>query len=169
VTRRPAVLALAVATMVALVACGGDNGPKPIALDGTPRYPDAQGVVDRVSVTSITLDGHRTYKVSKKLQSFSTSTLQTLPLLQRKGQYVQVGLDGDTMVWIANVGAILPVEPPAVYYQGRLLRTDAQRRLVFRDGTVLPLAPGVTSPVPTGFVRADIDPAAHVVRGVVEP
>lgn len=160
-----------VALALALLAgCGGGGGgPRPLALDGRPRYPNAEGVVEAVTVKSIRLAGGRTYKVSPKLQSFSTTTLETLPLLQRKGQYVQVGVHGDTVVWIANVGAILPVAPPAVYYQGTLIRADAQGRLVFRDGTVLQTTPGVRSPVPNGLVRAEIDPSSHRVRSVAQP
>jgi hypothetical protein len=126
-------------------------------------------VVTSVSVRRITLDGGRTFDVSRKLQSFSTYTLETVPLLRRRGQYVQIGVHGNTMTWIGTIGAVVPVQPPVVFYSGRLLRTDSQRRLVFRDGTVLRLAGEVTSPVPTGVVRAEIDPAKHDVRRVAVP
>ena len=139
---------------------------KPIALDGSPRFPDQEGVVQTVDVHHIALDGGRTYKVSGKLQSFSTYTLETLSLLQRKGQYVQIGVHGGTMTWISSIGAVVPLQPPVVFYNGRLLRTDGSHRLIFRDGTVLRLGAGVTSPVPSGFVTAQIDPRQHVVLKV---
>ena len=149
-------------------ACGGSS-IKPIVLDGTPRFPSAEGVVQTVDVHHITLDGGRTYKVSSRLQSFSTYTLETVSLLQRKGQYVQVGLHGSTMTWISSIGAVVPLHPPVVFYNGRLLRTDASHHLIFRDGTVLRLGAGVTSPVATGFVTADIDPRQHLVLKVTQP
>jgi hypothetical protein len=166
--RRAAVAAALVLVVLLAAGCGGDDGPTPITLDGRPRYPDAEGVVERVSAESLTLDGRRTYEVSPALQSFSTSTLKTLPLLQRRGQYVQLGLDGRTVVWLANVGAPVPVDPPRVFHQGTLVRVSGGR-LVFRDGTVLRLGPGVTSPVPSGLVRAAIDPGRHVVTDVGQP
>ena len=43
------------------------------------------------------------------------------------------------------------------------------RRAVFRDGTVLSLAEGVTSPVTGALVRAEIDPGRHEVRALVLP
>ena len=171
--RRPAA-ALGAAVVVASLAaattpaCSRNSGHR-LVLDGRPRYPDAQGVVDRVDVHRITLDGGRTYKVSPSLQSFSSISLQTVPLLQRQGQYVQIGLRGHTMVWIAAIGSVvrLPTEH-VVFYNGQLADTPPHR-VVFRDGTVLDLADGVTSPVRTGFVRAEIDPSTHKVRRVSLP
>jgi hypothetical protein len=58
--------------------------------------------------------------------------------------------------------------PPVVYYNGVLVRRDGPRA-IFRDGTVLRLAAGVTPPVEQGLVRAEIDPALHTVRAVVRP
>lgn len=164
---RAGLSALVLATALLASACGG-GGVKPIALDGTPRFPDAEGVVTSVSVNNITLDGGRTYSVSRKLQSFSTYTLETVPLLQRKGQYVQVGLHGKTMVWISTIGAPVPQNPPVVFYLGKLVKVD-QGRLVFRDGTVLRLGPAVTTPAQSGLVRVEIDPSRHVVRSVAIP
>lgn len=162
-------LASLVATAVLLLGACGGSSVKPIPLDGTPRYPDAEGIVQAVDVHHITLDGGRTYKVSPNLQSFSTYTLETLSLLGRKGQYVQVGLHRGTMTWIAAIGAPVPLQPPVVFYNGRLTRIDSSGHLVFRDGTVLRLGLSVTSPTTSGVVRAEIDPTAHVVRRVVIP
>jgi hypothetical protein len=162
------VTAKAVCALV-LVACSARDGHR-LVLDGRPRFPDAEGVVESVSFTRITLDGGRRYGVSKQLQSFSTYDLGAVPMLQRQGQYVQLGLDGRTAVWMAGVGVVVRVagQAPVVFYHGHLLRTDG-RRAIFRDGTVLRLAEGVTSPVGTGPVRAEIDPARHEVRALVAP
>jgi hypothetical protein len=108
--------------------------------------------------------------VRKDLQSFSTYDLAAFPMLQRQGQYVQLGLRGRQAAWMAGIGVVVrkPGAPPVVYYNGVLLRLDG-RRAIFRDGTVLRLADGVTPPVPQGLVRAEIDPALHTVRSVVLP
>ncbi|MDQ1374676.1 MAG: hypothetical protein QOJ09_2014 [Actinomycetota bacterium] len=137
-----------------------------VVLDGRPRYPDVEGVVQSVSVKRIVLDGGRSYAVSPNLQSFSTYTLETTPLLGRLHQYVQVGLQGHTAVWVAGVGAVVrsPSAPPAAYYLGHLVRVQG-RRAVFRDGTVLRLGTGVTAS--PGQVRVEIDPDRHVARAIV--
>ena len=170
--RRPGLAAAAVLTVAAVTAaapaCSGRPGHR-LVLDGRPRYPDTQGVVERVDVHRITLDGGRTYSVSRSLQSFSSMSLQTVPLLQRRGQYVQIGLRGHTMVWIAAIGSVVRLPSQhVVFYNGQLAATPPHR-IVFRDGTVLDLAGGVTSPVRTGFVRAEIDPSTHRVRRVALP
>ena len=47
---------------------------------------------------------------------------------------------------------------------------DAAGELLAGDpSTVLQLADGVTSPVGTGFVRAELDPSLHRVRALVLP
>ncbi|HUQ39457.1 MAG TPA: hypothetical protein VM030_04835 [Acidimicrobiales bacterium] len=163
---RPAAVLLAVALLFGGCGGGGDDAPARLVLDGRPRYPDDQGVVTRVSRTSITLAGARTYRVSPKLQSFSTMDLSTQPLLQRKGQYVQVGLDGTTMVWIAGVAKVLPGTPPRVFYVGTLKRLDGKGNAVFADGTVLRLGAGVTPSPPKGSATVEIDPAAGVARRI---
>ena len=147
----------------------GDAGHR-LVLDGRPRYPDAEGVVEQVSFERIALDGGRTYGVSKDLQSFSTYDLAAFPLLQRRGQYVQLGLDGKKAAWMAGIGVVVrrPDAPPIVYYNGVVVRRDGDR-LIFRDGTVLRLAAGVTVPATSGLVRAELDPALHTVRAVVVP
>jgi len=158
--------------MSAVVLAGGcsrGDGNR-LVLDGRPRYPDAEGVVEQVSFERITLDGRRSYGVRKDLQSFSTYDLAAVPLLQRLGQYVQVGLTGEKVAWMAGIGVVVrrPDAPPVVYYNGVLVRLDG-RRAIFRDGTVLRLAAGVTPPVRQGLVRAELDPAVHTVRAVVLP
>jgi hypothetical protein len=166
--RRRLVPVLLVSTV--LLAGGCRRGGHPLVLDGRPRVPDAEGVVEEVSFDRITLDGGRSYGVRKDLQSFSTYDLAAFPMLQRQGQYVQLGLRGRQAAWMAGIGVVVrkPGAPPVVYYNGVLLRLDG-RRAIFRDGTVLRLADGVTPPVPQGLVRAEIDPTLHTVRSVVLP
>ena len=153
-----------------LVACRPGGEHHRVVLDGRPRLPDAEGVVENISFTRITLDGGRSYPVSKTLQSFSTYDLAAVPMLQRQGQYVQLGLDGHTVTWMAGIGVVVraPGQPPVVFYNGFLLRVEG-RRAVFRDGTVLRLADGVTSPATGALVRAEIDPDRHEVRALVLP
>jgi hypothetical protein len=138
-----------------------DDGPAPLRLDGTPRLPDDEGVATSLSRRSITLDGTRTYEVSDQLRSFSTYTLALEPMIGRKGQYVQVGLDGDTMVWMAGVAQVLEVDGErSVYYTGRYVRT-VEGRLVFRDGTTIAPGAGVKAPPPNRDVTVRIDAKTH--------
>ena len=131
-----------------------------VDLDGSPRYPSDEGVVTAISFERITLDGRRTYEVSRDLRAFSTVTRELEPMLSRRGQYVQVGLDGDTMVWMAGIAAVVPTTPAAVYYVGRMVSVQ-DNRAVFSDGTVLRLAPGVGERERRRF-RARIVLARHV-------
>jgi hypothetical protein len=164
--RRLSLLLLAGALTLAGCAKSGSHR---LVLDGRPRPPDAEGVVEKISFESVTLDGGRTFEVRKDLQSFSTYDLAAVPMLQRLGQYVQLGLDGKKVAWMAMIGEVVrAAEAPVVYYNGVLTRLDGDRA-TFRDGTVLQLADGVTSPVETGIVRAELDPALHRVRALVLP
>lgn len=153
-----------------LIAACSRGGGEELVLDGRPRFPDAEGVVEEISFERIVLDGGRSYRVSKELRSVSTYDLAPVPMLHRKGQYVQLGLDGDEAAWMAGIGVVVraPAASPVVFYNGHLLRTERDRA-VFRDGTVLRLAGGVESPVAEGLVRAEIDPARHEVRALVAP
>ena len=153
--------------LLLLPGCRG--GSHRLVLDGRPRIPDAEGVVEEISFDGITLDGGRSFGVRRDLQSFSTYDLGPVPMLVRLGQYVQVGLDGKKVAWMAGIGVVVRTgAPPVVYYNGVLVRR-AGDRAIFRDGTVLRLADGVTGPVKTGFIRAEIDPAQHRVRALVLP
>ncbi|MEW6471609.1 MAG: hypothetical protein AB1679_05020 [Actinomycetota bacterium] len=166
--RRSALPLLLVAGLLLAAGCA-DKDDDRLVLDGRPRYPDAEGVVEQISFDRITLDGGRTYAVSQDLQSFSTYDLAAVPMLHRRGQYVQLGLDGKKVAWMAGIGVVVRgAAPPVVYYNGVLVRLDDDRA-IFRDGTVLRLADGVTSPVDQGLVRAEIDPALHRVRALVVP
>ncbi len=167
---RPSPLPLLVVVGVLLLGGCTKSDDDRLVLDGRPRFPDAEGVVEDISFERITLDGGRSYGVSKELQSFSTYDLAAVPMLHRRGQYVQLGLDGKKVAWMAGIGVVVrtPAAPPVVYYNGVLVRLDADRA-IFRDGTVLQLADGVTSPVDHGFVRAELDPALHRVLALVLP
>jgi hypothetical protein len=158
---RLAVLALAVA---ALAGCSRGDGDR-LVLDGRPRHPDAEGVVSGVTLERITLDGNRSWPLRNDLQSFSTYDLAATPVLHRQGHYVQVGLQGKEVAWVAGIGVVVTAGRPVVFYNGHLRRIE-EGRAIFRDGTVLRLAKGVRSPVDEGPVRAEIDPAAHRVRAL---
>jgi hypothetical protein len=166
--RLRSLLPLLLAGALALSGCS-KSGKERLVLDGRPRIPDAEGVVEKISFEQITLDGGRSYGVRKDLQSFSTYDLAAVPMLHRLGQYVQLGLDGKKVAWMAMIGEVVRgTTPPVVYYNGFLVRLDGDRA-VFRDGTVLQLADGVTSPSDHGPVRAELDPALHRVRSLVVP
>lgn len=114
--------------------------------------------------STITLDGDRTYGVQPDVQSFSSLDGSVQQLLQRKGQYVQVGLKGNNVRWIAGIAALVHTagKAPVLYYSGNL--TAVRRgKVIFEDGTVLTLADGVEPPAGALRVRATVDPSAHVV------
>jgi hypothetical protein len=161
-------LILLVAAVFTLAGCPKSDDHR-LVLDGRPRVPDVEGVVEQISFERVTLDGDRSYAVGKDLQSFSTYDLAAVPMLHRLGQYVQLGLNGKKVAWMAGIGVVVRGSaPPVVYYNGVLLRREGQRA-VFRDGTVLEVAGGVTSPVDSGLLRAEIDPVLHTVRALVLP
>ncbi|MGH9037409.1 MAG: hypothetical protein ACRD0O_16755 [Acidimicrobiia bacterium] len=162
--------AMALAFMLIVAGCSRGDDDNRVVLDGSPRFPDVEGVVEQISVDRITLDGDRSYDVASDLASFSTYDLSATPMLHRQGQYVQIGLDGDTARWMAGIGVVVraPGKAPVVYYNGSL-QTVHDGRAIFRNGTVLTLAKGVKSPIEAGILRAEIDPARHVVRALVVP
>jgi hypothetical protein len=151
---------------LSLAACGrgGADDDPVVALDGSPRVPDDEGVATSLSETSITLDGERTYPVSRRLVSFSTYTGAIEPMLTREGQYVQIGLqeeDGvEAMVWMAGIADVVRVDPPAVYYTGVFVRRDGGA-FVFQDGTVLRAGAKSNEPPPETRVTVKIDPSTH--------
>lgn len=157
------VRAFVVLAVVGLASGCSRTEPPPVRLDGSPRFPADEGILSAVDDRQVTLDGARTYKVSERLRSFSTYDLRLEPVRNRLGQYVQVGLDGEALVWMAGVAAVVPGDPPRVFYSGRLKEVDGKGRAIFADGTVLTLAPGVRPPVPQGFVQAEIDARSHRV------
>ena len=166
--RRSPLPLLLLAGLLLLSGCA-DKGENRLVLDGRPRIPDVEGVVEQISFDRVILDGGRSFPVQKELQSFSTYDLAAVPMLHRLGQYVQLGLNGKKVAWMAGIGVVVrSAAPPVVYYNGVLVRLDGDRA-IFRDGTVLQLADGVTSPVESGPVRAELDPSLHRVRALVQP
>jgi len=160
VTRRIALVVLAALTLACACSSGKSDN---LVLDGRPRRPDDEGVATTITRSSIVLDGARRYGVSAHLRSFSTYTLALQPVLDRVGQYVQVGLDHHDVVWLAGVGAVVATNPPEVIYTGRVVTID-RGRIVFRDGTTFRWGTGLTRPHRDQTVRVTIDPTAHVVR-----
>ena len=166
--RRCALPLLLVAGLLLFSGCASRHDDR-LVLDGRPRIPDEEGVVEQISFDRVTLDGGRSFAIQKDLQSFSTYDLAAVPMLHRLGQYVQLGLNGKKVAWMAGIGVVVRgTAPPVVYYNGVLVRLEGDRA-TFRDGTVLQLADGVTSPVGSGQVRAELDPSLHRVRVLVQP
>jgi hypothetical protein len=161
--------------IVLLLATACTGGVDAIALDGTPRHADAQGVVTAVSNDRLTLDGTKTYDIDPKIQCFSASTQSAIPLAGRKGTFVQLGLDGKTVKWLAGYSAVIefPGRPSVAYHNG-VLEEASGRDAIFEDGSVLPVGAGVDAPPPGSRVTAEIDvkkkaitrftPAAAVAR-----
>lgn len=156
--RRGAAALLLVA--IVLPACDRGGEPKAdIKLDGSARFPDRAGVVGKVSLERITIDGKEA-ELSRNLQSFSTYTLTALPVLNTRGAYVHAGVEDGEVVWIALVAKLLSVPPaaPEAFYKGTFARAQG-RNLVFRDGTVFAAAPGLEPPTVGFQVLAEIDVA----------
>jgi hypothetical protein len=165
-----AIAGLACAVLLLGTACSSSSSGR-VALDGSPRFPDREGVVTEVSLSGLTLNGHDRFTVDRRLQCFSTYTLESVPLLGRKNQYVQVGIKGHRVVWMASFAAVirLPGQRPVVYYTGHLVKVDVQHRAIFRDGTVLRLGSNVSAPPGTAVLRAEIDTSTQRVVNLVAP
>jgi hypothetical protein len=163
--RRLAVLLAAAVALSAATACDRGSDTDQLVLDGSPRYPDVEGVAQDVSHERVSLDGGRRYAVSRELRSFSTYTLKLEPMLSHKGQYVHLGIEDGRVVWMAAFGAPLPADPPTVLYAGELKRFDGDGRAVFRDGIVLRVDRTVDRSL-RGRVTAEIDTRRRVVRSV---
>lgn len=164
---------LTAATLVGAACSGSDGSSTPttaVPLDGTPRYPDAEGVVIDIAAdfSTLTLDGDRRYGIEKDVQSFSALDGSTQRLLGRKGQYVQVGLRDNKVRWIGGIGALIKVagQPDVAYFTGNLVQVD-KGKVVFEDGTVLTLAPHVQVPGGAEHVRATINASSHLVVELV--
>jgi hypothetical protein len=92
-----------------------------------------------------------------------------VPLLQRVGEYVHVGLEGDTAVWVASIADVVDgPDDDVVYYVGVAIDV-VDGSLVFEDGTVLKVSSSLDLPVPpAGGVRlaVTIDTDERVVVAV---
>jgi len=144
-----------VAAAVMAGACrSSDEGA--FKLDGSPRVPDAQGVITKATPRMIEINGER-YSVDEDAVVFSTYNRKMIGLGQVIGDYVHVGLDGKKAVWVARIGRVLRTDPakPVVIYQGTLERV-AGPRLDFTDGTVLTLAKGLTVPASRAAGNTDV-------------
>jgi hypothetical protein len=163
--RRQAVIVAAIGLFGAaavLASCSSDDASGAattfVRLDGSPREPDGAGIVAEIAedFSTIEIDG-RTFAIAEDLQSFSSIDGSTQPLRRRLDQYVHVGLDGDTVVWIAGIGSVVTAaERDVVLYQGTVAAA-ADDSFAFEDGTVLELADGVDSPEVGVRVIATID------------
>ncbi|HEX9682199.1 MAG TPA: hypothetical protein VGA13_03900 [Acidimicrobiales bacterium] len=143
--------------------CARGGEPPDLVLDGSPRLPDAEGLATVVESDRIQVGGVD-YRVSPDLVVFSTHNLELTPLLRWEGAYVQVGLDGDVVAWLAGVGGVISGEPPSVLFTGQIDMLDGDR-VMFRGGTVFRLEPAATrSFAPGSFVIAEIDPVRGIVR-----
>lgn len=138
-----AVVAVSVAAAL-LVACGRDAKPS-VKLDGSPRVPNVEGVVEKVTREVVVLDGDRTYELDPSLQSFSTYNLASASVFDRLGQYVHLGVDGDRAYWMAGIGTVTAGESASVYYVG-VFEKEVDGRAVFEDGTTLKLSKGADMP-----------------------
>lgn len=159
------------ALVLLLGACGAGSEKPVVLLDGSPRVPDAEGVVIEASREGITLNRNRTYKVSPELIAFSTYNRKPIQLASTIGDYVHVGLDDGEVQWIALIGVVVVDAEghKTAAYQGKLVRIDG-RRLEFKDGTVLTLQQGLVAPADgLGDVYAAIDVDKGVVQGAQFP
>jgi hypothetical protein len=164
-------VAIAALTVGLAVACSkGAPGPD-LVLDGRPHIPSDEGILSALSEHRLSLDSSRDYALSPKAVAFAALSLQKVPLGGRISQYVQVGLVGKTVVWVATFSAViqLPGKPRVAFHIGTLKRIDEQHRAVFADGAVLRLDPAVVAPGPVPIrVRAEIDVASHSIRELVQ-
>jgi hypothetical protein len=156
---------VAAALVLVLAGCGG-KGRDGVSLDGSPRIADDEGIVTAVDLSSVTLDGARTYLVDDDLVSFSDIDLRPVPLLFTEHQYVQIGADGHTARWIAAVARPVMTDPPVVLYSGTVKTVDGSH-LVFTNGTVLTVGDDVDVSRSRGKqVQVSLVPDTHSVTEV---
>lgn len=155
-----------VAALASVGACSrGGAGGAPLALDGSPRVPDAEGIASIARADLIEVAGKQ-YEVSPDLVAFSTHDLSLTPLVRWQGSYVQIGLRGDTVVWLAGVAGILGGDRPVAQFSGRVKAVDGAQ-VVLDGGTVVTLAKGVRPYPPGSFVIVRLDPITGRVRELV--
>jgi hypothetical protein len=159
-----------VVALVALLctACTSGATGHPIPLDGTPHPATDGGVMTSVDLHGFVLDGHRHYRVTRRLEAFLPETMQPTPLLGIAGRYVLIGATDSVADWVEPLSVVVSAGgQPTVYYFGTLKGTDGSGRAVFTDGTVLPVDPSAPLPATGGgpiAVRAEIDPVSRRIR-----
>lgn len=154
-----ALVAAVVALSSSSIGCSRDPAAtEPVVrLDGSARFPDDEGIATSLDRRSITLDGERTYRVSDQLRSFSTYTRELEPMIGRRGQYVQIGVEDGVMIWMAGISRLVDVDGrPAAFYTGKF-RGQERGRFVFTDGTTFAVGEGVARPRRGVHVTATID------------
>ncbi|MGH7858205.1 MAG: hypothetical protein ACREQY_12850 [Candidatus Binatia bacterium] len=155
----------AVLCLLALVsaACSGEQ----TVFEGGPRFPDDEGVVTSISLERMQIEGDRNYVIGRDVESFKTRSHEPASLLSLKDKYVQVGLDGDEVGWIALVGIVVGDDSPTVLYTGVFDGVDGRTdRAVFADGTTLALADDIDVPEEGQEVAAAIDARSHTVTSL---
>ena len=159
-------MVVATACLLVAGACGRDSEPTAdIALDGSPRVPDRSGIVGRVTLEHITIDGEK-LELSKKLLAFSTYTLAAMPVLQTDDAYVHAGVKDGKVVWVALVSQPLrDGRTTTAFYTGTVKRKRS-RTVEFVDGTVLRTAPDVVVPAAGSELLIEIDVRRDVVTKV---
>lgn len=152
--------------LVGASACstGSDDGAS-VLLDGSPRHPDAEGVATVARAEVIEVAGTR-YEVSPDLVVFSTHDLSLSPLVRWEGSYVQVGLDGDRVVWLAGVAGIITGDRPVAEFSGQVRGVEGDE-VILEGGTVVRLGPDVAAPEVGTHVLVQLDPIAGRVRRFV--
>lgn len=126
------------------VACGPEE-PASI-LDEGARFPDAAGVVTDISAQSVQLDDGSTYAISPEVESFTSKEHLVTALLRWKdGWYVHIGLEGDSVIWIAGIG-LARGDSGQVNYPGVFDRME-RGHAIFADGTAFMADEGV-EPLP---------------------
>jgi hypothetical protein len=154
---------------IALASCS----PKaPDSATKQVRFPDDEGIVTQASLSPdvIQLDGKRMYKITRGVESFSTYNGKLRPILGWKERYVHIGLDkAHRVVWIAGIGNVNEaVEPFQVYYTNGLLKRVQDGQLIFADGTVFKLGPGVAAPKVGSKYIVTLNAETHRVMKVVQ-
>lgn len=157
----------ALVAVLLLAGCGGGEDPvADIELDGSARTPDAEGLVEDVSLEDIRVDGKR-YELSKNLLAFSTYTLAAMPVLATEGNYVHVGTKEGKAVWVAQVAKPLRTSADALLvYEGTIRRVQGDR-VEFGDGTVLRAGKQVAVPAVGSRIQVELDPDTDRIKAVL--
>lgn len=160
--QRSSAVAFAAALLVAGACSSGSDARSEIVLDGSPRVPDAEGIASITRPDLIEIAGKQ-YEVSPNLVAFSTHDLSLTPLVRWEGSYVQVGLDGDKVVWLAGVAGIVSGDRPVAEFSAQITSVDDDR-VILEGGTVVTLGKGVRAERVGTYVLVRLDPITGRVR-----